>query len=110
MQLPKADGNIPVPFGSGSIGKKTVVVTLLCLLTAVFGILSFYMMEKEAAPRGELYRAVLFLDEQLQENQAIAVFLGLPAEDNGQNTERADHIAALARQYIKEHEGEEQNR
>lgn len=82
-----------------AFGKKACVLTVLCLLTALVGVLSVFFFEKEQPPQGEMYRAVLFLDARLQENRAISVFLGIDTEAQ----EKRERIEEKARAYVEEH-------
>ena len=81
------------------IGKKACILTVLCLLTALTGVFSFLFFDKEETRQGEMYRAVLFLDDRLGESEVVSVFLGIDTE--AQEKER--RIAEKAKAYVEKY-------
>ena len=65
----------------------------------IIAFLSFTVYDPETAG-GELYAAVISLQDALEENEAISVFLGLTEE-----TTEQDSIRLRAEAYIRAHEG-----
>lgn len=110
------DIGFDAPLGRERGGGATGVLLLCLLLCGVFflsvGAYGFFAGEDDMT-EGDIPGAVLAMRELVQENEAVAVFLGFSAqaEDSGAGdadaTEEAAHramIEAAARAYIREAE------
>jgi hypothetical protein len=94
-------------------GSMTAVLLLATLLVGIFfltlGAYGYFSAVGDGSLTGELPDAVLALRGLIENNDTVAVFLGLSREDSietmVEKTERAARIQAAAEAYIKEKQG-----
>ena len=93
-------------------GRLTAVVLLATLLTCIFflamGAYGYYAAMDEGGLSGNLPDAVMALRSFVEENDAVAVFLGLAPDEAIETMGKPDtkaHILEAAEAYIREKQG-----
>lgn len=85
-------------FGAGArLGRAGALFCACCVVGAALGTAALVHFDADTEATGELYRAAAFVENFAKDNEAIAVFLGIGAE------EEEDAITVKAQEYIEKH-------
>ena len=87
----------------GGLRGVALLAILLCLVFFL-SVGAYGFFTGEGVTEGDLPNAILVLRELVEENETVAVFLGLSEEADAALTEREARILAAAEEYIRAHQ------
>lgn len=83
--------------GCARFGRAGALFCACCVAGAALGTAALVRYDADTEAAGELYRAAAFVENFAKDNEAIAVFLGIGAE------EEEDAVKIKAQEYIEKH-------